>query len=202
MMLQLSSGSGPAECELAVGKLLRALMAEFPDIEVLQTLPGQRPDGYRSVQISSETDLSFMEGSVQWICQSPYRPRHKRKNWFVDVSRCQTATQTAYSNRDVRFETFRSSGRGGQHVNKVETGVRAVHTPTGLAAISTSARSQQMNKKLAMNRLCEMLAARNEESAEGAAALNRMEHYRIERGNPVRVYQGMAFTLAGREVAP
>lgn len=194
MILQLSSGSGPAECELAVGKLLRALQTEFPSIEVLQKVPGQKTDCYRSVQIVSETDLSFLEGSVKWICQSPYRPRHKRKNWFVDVSVCQTAAQADYDESDVRIETFRSSGKGGQHVNKVETGVRAVHIPTGLAAISIDARSQQMNKKLALNRLCEMLATRNEESALEAGALNRLEHYRIERGNAVRVYEGNEFS--------
>lgn len=195
MILQLSSGSGPAECELAVGKLLKALQAEFPDIRVLQKLPGQRADGYRSVQIESGADLSFLEGSVKWVCQSPYRPRHRRKNWFVDVSLCQTACRTKFEQNDVCFETFRSGGKGGQHVNKVETGVRAIHTPTGLTAVSTDARSQQMNKMLALNRLCEMLATQNEESAMEAAALNRLEHYRIQRGGAVRVYEGAGFVL-------
>lgn len=146
MVLQLSSGSGPAECELAVGKLLKALQREFTGIEVLQKVPGQKADCYRSVQIACEKDLSFLQGSVKWICQSPYRPRHKRKNWFVDVSVCATVAHTEYDESDVRIETFRSGGKGGQHVNKVETGVRAVHIPTGLAAVSTDARSQQMNK--------------------------------------------------------
>jgi peptide chain release factor len=196
MILQLSSGSGPAECELAVGMLLKALMAEFPDIAVLEKIPGQKPNCYRSVQIASSTDLSFLEGSVKWICPSPYRPGHKRKNWFVDVSICKTAQPIPYSETDIRFETFRSGGKGGQHVNKVETGVRAVHIPTGLAAANTKARSQQTNKKLAMNRLCEMLAEQNAQSQNITHALNRMEHYRIERGNPVRIYVGMAFTPA------
>lgn len=193
MILQLSSGSGPAECELAVGKLLKALMEEFPGTQATQTIPGQRADGYRSVQIEGQAALAALEGSVKWVCQSPYRPRHKRKNWFVDVSICQTATRGETCENDVRFETFRSGGKGGQHVNKVETGVRAVHLPTGLAAASTSARSQQMNRKLALNRLCDMLAAQDERNARQAAALNRLEHYRLQRGNPVRVYEGPDF---------
>ena len=193
MILQLSSGCGPAECELAVGKLLRALLAEFPGIEVIQKVPGQQVDCYRSVQISIKADLSSLEGSVKWVCQSPYRPRHKRKNWFVDVSICQTIHHTEYNDSDVRFETFRSGGKGGQHVNKVETGVRAIHIPTGLASVSTNARSQQMNKKLALNRLCEMLLTQNQESTMETMALNRLEHYRIERGNAVRVYEGSGF---------
>ena len=68
MKIQISSGSGPAECELAVAKLLHALMAEFTDIEVLDKTDGRERGCFRSVQISSETDLSFLEGTVQWIC--------------------------------------------------------------------------------------------------------------------------------------
>jgi len=71
--------------------------------------------------------------------------------------------------------------------------VRAIYIPTGLAAVSTEARSQQMNKKLALNRLCEAIAERNEQGAAQVNALNRLEHTRIQRGNPVRVYERMEF---------
>lgn len=193
MEIQLSSGQGPEECELAVGKLLRRLMEEYPDIRVLETHPGKRTDCYRSVRIESETDLSILEGSVKWICESPYRRGHKRKNWFVDVSVCEEAKKQEYDESLIRFETFRSGGKGGQHVNKVETGVRAVYIPTGLAVVSTEARSQQMNKKLALNRLCDLIAVQNEQGMAQVKALNRLEHTRIERGNPVRVYEGIDF---------
>lgn len=193
MELQLSSGQGPEECELAVGKLLRALQTEIPDIRILETSLGKRADCYRSVRISSDTDLSFLEGSVKWICESPYRPKHKRKNWFVDISLCARHTPQEFDDSLVRFETFRSSGKGGQHVNKVETGVRAIYLPTGLAVTSTEARGQQMNKHIALNRLCETIAAQNESGAADVKALNRLEHTRIERGNSVRVYEGIEF---------
>ena len=193
MELQLSSGQGPEECELAVGKLLRTLKAEFPDIRVLEASPGKRADCYRSVRFSSDADLSFLEGSVKWICESPYRPKHKRKNWFVDVSLCARYSPREFDKNLVRFETFRSGGKGGQHVNKVETGVRAIYLPTGLAVTSTEARSQQMNKRIALNRLCEAIATQNESGAADVKALNRLEHTRIERGNAVRVYEGMEF---------
>lgn len=193
MELQFSSGQGPEECELAVGKLLRALQAEFPDIRVVETTPGKRADCYRSVRITCDVDLSFLEGSVKWICESPYRQKHKRKNWFVDVSLCAQHKPQEFDESLVRFETFRSSGKGGQHVNKVETGVRAIYLPVGLAVTSTEARSQQMNKRIALNRLCEAIAAGNESGIVNVKALNRLEHTRIERGNAVRVYEGMEF---------
>ena len=54
--LQLSSGQGPAECELAVGKLLQALKEEFPDIEILESMAGYNDNCFRSVRIASEKD--------------------------------------------------------------------------------------------------------------------------------------------------
>lgn len=139
MEWQLSAGQGPAECQLAVAKLLAALMKEFPDIRVIQAVSGSRPGTYRSVRIGTGRDLSFLEGSVQWICPSPYRPGHKRKNWFVDISPCAPLPLRQGRPERVRFETFRSGGKGGQHINKVETGVRAVDMESGLAAVSTEA---------------------------------------------------------------
>ena len=87
----------------------------------------------------------------------------------------------------VRFETFRSSDKGGQHIKKVETGVRAIYLPTGLVVTSTEARSQQMNKLIALNRLCEAIIVGNKTGAAEVKALNRLEHTRIERGNAIRV---------------
>ena len=95
--------------------------------------------------------------------------------------------------RMVRFETFRSGGKGGQHVNKVETGVRAIHIPTGTAVVSTQARSQHMNKQIAMDRLCSILAEMNAINQQKEKSLAWMEHARLERGNPVRIYEGMKF---------
>ena len=189
---QISSGQGPTECELAVSLLIRALREEFPALTIVTTVPGIRPDCFRSVRVGG-ADLSALEGTVKWFCPSPYRPGHKRKNWFVDVSPCTRSQTAAFDETLVRFETFRSGGKGGQHVNKVETGVRAIYIPTGLTAVSTDGRSQHMNKNIALDRLCQVLSRQNADGAEVANALNRLEHYRLERGQPVRVYEGMDF---------
>ena len=193
MILQLSSGQGPAECELAVGKLADALIAEFSDLKIISRVPGGRIGCYKSIRLEGEQDLSFLEGSVQWICQSPFRKHHKRKNWYVDVSPVGKSERQEFDDALVRFETFRCSGKGGQHVNKVETGVRAIYLPLGLACEATEARSQHMNKKLALDRLCAMVAGLNQKNEAGVNRLHWLEHTRLERGNPVRVYEGLEF---------
>ena len=86
MILQISSGQGPVECELAVGKLFSSLQKEFPDIEKIYENPASEKGCYKSIMFSACEDLSFLDGSVKWICVSPFRPHHKRKNWFADVS--------------------------------------------------------------------------------------------------------------------
>lgn len=193
MEIQLSSGQGPLECELAVGKLLRALEAEYPGLEVLERTPGGRAGCYKSVLLRTDRDLSHLEGTVKWVCQSPFRPKHRRKNWFVDVSLWDRAGKPDCDPGLVRFETFRSGGKGGQHVNKVETGVRCVHLPTGLAVTSTQARSQHRNKQLALDRLCQLLAQQNARDEAALRACQRLEHTRLERGGAVRTYEGMDF---------
>ena len=110
MILQLSSGQGPVECELAVGKLLAALKLEFPDIEVLSKHESKFCEGYTSVLLSTGKDLSHLEGSIQWTCQSPFRPHHKRKNWFVDVSII-PEIENICTNREIRFERFHCGGK-------------------------------------------------------------------------------------------
>lgn len=131
MIIQISSGQGPAECELAVGKLYEALCKEFPDVELLSSHRSRHSGLYTSVLLSTEADLIELDGSVQWICKSPFRPHHGRKNWFIDVS-IVPEVQNICNEQDIHFESFRSGGKGGQNVNKVETGVRLIHIPPAL----------------------------------------------------------------------
>ena len=158
MRVQISSGQGPAECELAVAMLYEELRREAGDVRLIGCTPGKKPGCMSSVVFETDRDLRELEGSVQWICKSPYRPGHRRKNWYVDV-----------------------------------TGVRAIHIPTGTAVVSTQARSQHMNKQIAMDRLCSILAEMNAINQQKEKSLAWMEHARLERGNPVRIYEGMKF---------
>lgn len=206
MIIQLSSGQGPAECELAVKKLYDSLKREFPDIEMISSHEAKRTEGCTSILFQTEQDLSGLEGSIQWICRSPYRPNHKRKNWFVDVSVIPGAEnirkdasmsccgeKEVYKENEIRFERFHCGGKGGQNVNKVETGVRLIHIPTGITVTSTSERSQYANKKDALSKLNVILGQMELEEKKKQTNSAWQEHTKIVRGNPVRVYEGVDF---------
>jgi len=193
MILQISSGQGPTECELAVGKFLKVVMEEIKSIKIIEQTQGHYVDCYKSVVVSVEDDVSDFVGTIKWIAKSPFRPKHKRKNWFIDVGIFKEQEKVNFSEELVRFETFRSGGNGGQNVNKVETGVRAVHIPTGLTVVCTEARTQHLNKKLALNRLSEIISKQNMDVELLAKQVMWIQHELLERGNPVRIYEGLEF---------
>ena len=189
MIIQISSGQGPVECEIFVEKLYKEIKKNCPDVSEISR-HASRFSGYpTSIMFETEEDLSDLEGTIQWICQSPVRPTHKRKNWYVDVSII-PEEEVVCTIPDVRFEFFHCGGNGGQNVNKVETGVRAVHIPTGIATVSTEERSQLMNRKRALEKLNEKLAMMKQNARQEQIHLAWKAHTEIVRGNPVRVYKG------------
>lgn len=192
MVYQISSGQGPAECELGVARFLAYLKKNY-DITVLDYSEGYNAGTYRSVRLSSSDDLSYFIGSVRWIWQSAYRPGHKRKNWFLDFSECPIASFETFDERQIVFETFRSGGNGGQNVNKVETVVRAIYVPNGLSAICAEERSQFQNKRRSVAKLKDAIMIANAERE--AKAINDVwkRHTQIVRGEAVRKFYGLDF---------
>jgi len=205
-LIQISSGRGPAECELAAGKYLTVFLREHPASVIKEKYSGCYADCgrltnecYKSVLLEIPGNEHVKLGTVKWICQSPFRPKHRRKNWFIDVSEIQNTarsqdTEINISDKSlIRFETFRSGGKGGQNINKVETGVRVIHVPTGIAVTSTTARTQFLNKKIAIDRLIQLLAAQNKDSRDLLEENKWLEHEKIVRGNAFAVFEGMDF---------
>ena len=193
MIYQISSGQGPAECELGVARFLEYLQKNY-EVTVLDFSEGYNADTYRSVRFSSPDDLSCFIGSVQWVWQSTYRPGHKRKNWFLDFSECPVASVENFDERQITFETFRSSGNGGQNVNKVETGVRAIYTSNGLSAVCTEERSQFQNKQRAIAKLKAAMTLANAERKAKATNDVWKRHNQIVRGGATHKFYGLEFS--------
>ena len=162
-------------------------------MSVIDSSPGYNEGTFRSVRFYSETALTDYIGSVQWICRSPYRPEHKRKNWFIDFSACEVARVEKFDPEQVVFDTFRSGGKGGQNVKNVETGVRAIYLPTGQAVVCTEERSQHANKQKAMARLQELIRKENSSRKVEEKNDNWRCHTQLERGNARKCFVGMDF---------
>jgi len=201
MWIQISSGKGPDECELAVSLFFKTFENECKlsgiDVKVLDAVPGNIAGNYKSILLSvtGQSKDKLQSGTIQWICKSPYRPNHKRKNWFINLEVFEEPEMLVFSDKEIKFESMRSSGPGGQNVNKVETAIRAIHLPTGLTVTASEERSQYLNKKLAVARLVNLLNAQNEKNLKSLEKSLWMQHNLLIRGNPIRTYEGEKFKL-------
>lgn len=202
--IQVSAGKGPEECAFAVNKITQLILREAKqyglDAQLTESVFGNKPNTCISTLISLKGNsinafIARWKGSIQWICQSIYRPKHKRKNWYVGVEIVGLPKQDnqLFNKKDVIFEAIRATGPGGQHVNTTNSAVRAIHKPTGITTIVREERSQHMNKRLALAKLASMLEHRKHDYIANQHYSRWQKQSQLERGNPTRVFIGMEF---------
>ena len=198
--IQITSGRGPVECCRVVVLVMQKIIEQTKSLgfntEIIEHEDGPQ-DGCMfsaTLSVACENITPFTkewEGSVLWIAQkNPFRPWHRRKNWFVGVHFFKPMESNKTNDRDIVYETLRSSGPGGQNVNKVETAVRATHLPSGLSVLASDMRTQVQNKKLARERLVMKLSVMEEEKQMRQTHDVWMNHNTLERGNPVKRFKG------------
>jgi peptide chain release factor len=202
MMIQITSGKGPAECCRVVACVQRLMIKEAKqqgmDLQVLENKDGELNGTLLSATMMAQGDnlepfIKEWAGTVQWIAQSPYRKYHKRKNWFIGIAAFDVKELMQWNPKEVKLETCRSSGPGGQNVNKVETAVRGIHVPSGIQVMAMDTRSQLENKKLCLARLeAKVLVWQTGQLMEQQQG-RWQEHNELERGNPVKTIKADLF---------
>lgn len=195
--IQITGGRGPVECARAVTLVARELLKAIPNLRLTDSEPHNQVDGcFMSMTFASNEPIpqpiiDEWQGTVLWrSTKNPYRPEHKRCNWFVGINFFDEVSLPKIDESDIVYETCRSGGKGGQNVNKVESAVRAVYKPTGLSVKCSDERSQPQNKKRARERLVLKLRLLNNDIIAASKSAQWSNHDSLERGNPVKKFTG------------
>jgi peptide chain release factor 2 len=163
--------------------------------EVLEASPGEEA-GLKSATLTVEGEnaygvLKAERGKHRLVRLSPFDQAHRRHTSFAQVIPAPLLpddTDVAIDENDLRIDTYRAQGAGGQHVNKTDSAVRITHLPTGIVVQCQNERSQAANKQTAMRILRSRLAELAEEEREEELARERGAVTMGFGGNAIRSY--------------
>jgi peptide chain release factor 2 len=138
------------------------------------------------------------KGVHRLVRLSPFDSAHRRHTSFAQVEVSPFVdddVDVEIDEADLRIDTYRSQGAGGQHVNKTDSAVRLTHLPTGIVVQCQNERSQLQNKAQAMRILKSRLLEREREEREAVLAKERGEAQDISFGSQIRSYVLHPYTM-------
>jgi peptide chain release factor 2 len=198
-LLSISAGAGGTEATDWTEMLLRMYLRwaerhRFPT-EILDQQEGEQA-GLKSVTVAVDGRRAYgwlraERGVHRLVRISPFDSQNRRQTTFALVEVLPEADEDVeieLNFDEIRVDTFRSQGAGGQHVNKTDSAVRLTHLPTGIVAQSQNERSQTQNKEMAIKVLKARLLERALEEKEAEVRRMKGEHVEAGWGNQIRSY--------------
>ena len=200
LFLEVRAGTGGDEAAIFAGDLFR-MYARYAErqgwkVEVASDSPGEH-GGYKEIvaKVSGRgafSRLKFESGThrVQRVPETESQGRIHTSAATVAIIPDDDAVEEVVINpADLKVDTFRSSGAGGQHVNKTESAIRITHIPSGLVVENQTARSQHANRDLAMKRLKgQLLEAERSKQAAAQAESRKLQVGSGDRSQRIRTY--------------
>jgi peptide chain release factor 2 len=198
-ILEIHAGTGGTDAQDWAEMLLRMYERWLSDrgyqIELLEASPGEEA-GLKSTTLAVHGENAYgvakaERGVHRLVRLSPYDASHRRHTAFAQVVVAPLLPDDAeieLDDADLRIDTYRSSGAGGQHVNKTDSAVRITHLPTGIVVQCQNERSQTSNKQTALRVLRSRLVELEEEKREAEVARERGAAQDIGFGSQIRSY--------------
>ena len=205
-IVTLHAGAGGTEA-MDWTQMLFRMYSKWADkhgfgLELLDEVEGDEA-GLQSVtfQINGENAYGYLKsekGVHRLVRISPFNANGKRQTSFSNADvmpELKDAPDIEIKDEDIRVDTYRSSGAGGQHINKTSSAIRITHFPTGIVVTCQNERSQHMNKDKAMEMLRAKLELLREQEQEQRDADIRGDVSSISWGNQIRSYVFQPYTM-------
>lgn len=200
-IIEISAGAGGTEAQDWAEMLLRMELRFCERMEwkaeILEKSDGLEA-GIKSVtvEINGENAFGYLQGEKgthRLVRQSPFNAKNLRQTSFAGIMVTPLLEEIdvediVIEEKDIRVDTFRAQGAGGQHVNTTDSAVRITHVPTGIVASCQNQRSQHQNREKALQILKSRIAEEKRAEEEKKQAALRGEHTGAEWGTQIRNY--------------